>query len=80
MSAHLRPIFVALVVVAWPAIVAAQTPRQLFVAVTDASGAPVLDMKPSEFDVREGAVPRKVTLMAISAPSRDQERRNAARQ
>lgn len=45
----------------WATSAAGQVPKQLFVTVTDSSGAPVLDMRAADFDVRESALPRKIT-------------------
>jgi hypothetical protein len=38
----------------------AQTPKQLFITVVNLGGAPVTDLQPGDFDVREGGLPRKV--------------------
>jgi hypothetical protein len=40
--------------------------RQLFVAVTDNAGQPVLDVAPTEFDVTEAGVKRTVTHAALA--------------
>lgn len=52
----------ALAALAAPAIIHAQgRPKQIYIRVTDAGGAPVAGLAASDFDVREGGAPRTVT-------------------
>ena len=49
-----------------PALAAAQIPKQVFVTVTTGWGAPVLDLMPEDFGIREGSLTRKVTHAALA--------------
>jgi hypothetical protein len=44
----------------------AQTPKHVFVTITTATGAPVTDIQPAEFELREGRLPRKITRAALA--------------
>jgi Mg-chelatase subunit ChlD len=45
---------------------AAQSNKQVFVTVVDATGAPVTDLQPGDFDVREAKLPRKIVRASLS--------------
>jgi hypothetical protein len=61
---RVAPIVLALLACA--PVAAAQVPKQVYVTVTNASGSPVVDLMPAEFDVREGSLPRKITHAALA--------------
>jgi len=49
-----------------PAVSTAQIPKQIFITVTTSSGAPVVDLAPGDFEVREGSLSRKVTHAGLA--------------
>jgi predicted RNA binding protein with dsRBD fold (UPF0201 family) len=57
---------VALAVVAAAASLSAQSPMQIYASVLDASGKPVTDLQPADFEVREGGVVRKLITATLA--------------
>jgi hypothetical protein len=53
-------------VLALPSSAAGQTPKLVYVTVVSATGAPVTDVQPGEFDVREGNLPRKIVRASLA--------------
>lgn len=49
-----------------PVTGSAQTSKQLFITVVNAGGAPVTDLQPGDFDVREAGLPRKVVSAGLA--------------
>jgi len=66
MRVHACAITAVAALIAAPHVSSAQIPKQIFVSVTTTSGAPVLDLSPEDFSVREASLTRKVTHAALA--------------
>jgi hypothetical protein len=66
MIKHLCAVLTAAAVVFAAAAPRAQSPMQIYASVVDAAGAPVTDLQPGDFEVREGGQVRKLMSATLA--------------